>query len=347
LKKFIESIDLLRGICLLLMVFINFYDEIVKVSILESSQGKFIDLLVTSMVPNVFIALMGFLLILNDDYKAKHIFKKAIKILLIGFVINFMRIPLPQLVGNMFGITEYGDMWNNSIYHLGMIDIYSFVGYSLLTIIPLTLIKLSYLTYISLSALTIFLTSFKQEMLDLVPPYFKFIFSYIFIGEPASVYFPVFPWLAYLLLGIGLGLFYMQHGMKLFYKVVAVMGTICLFIGLPILRMNYHEDFSMLNNFYKHDYTVGIFLLGMTMFLIFCAEKILPSLPLILKSGLRFTSRHIIKMYFSSWLFTGWFITMRGMNNDFSILDSIIGAMIIYLLSFASAYVLEKLKTKN
>lgn len=347
MKKSIESIDLLRGICLLLMVFINFYDEIVKVSILESRQGIFIDFLVTSMVPNVFITLMGFLLIINDDYKAKHIFKKAIKILLIGFVINFIRIPLPELIGNLFGITQYGDLWNNSIYHLGMIDIYSFVGYSLLTIIPLTCMRLNYFAYILLSALIMFLTSFKQEMLDLVPAYLKFVFSYIFIGEPGNVYFPIFPWLAYLLLGTGLGLFYLQHGRKLFYKGLAWMGTICLCIGYPILRMNYQENFSMHNDFYKHDYTVGIFLFGMTMFLIFCAEKILPRLPLIFKSGLKFTSRRIIKMYFCSWLFTGWFITLRGMNNDFSILDSIIGSMVIYLLSFTCVFLLEKFKSQQ
>ena len=98
MKKYIESIDLLRGICLILMVFINFFDEIAEVALLESKQGYYIDFFVTSLVPNVFMTLMGFLLILSNGYKAKNVIEKAIKILFIGFAVNLIRVPLPQLI---------------------------------------------------------------------------------------------------------------------------------------------------------------------------------------------------------------------------------------------------------
>ena len=39
----------------MLMVFINFFDDIAKVSIVKAQSGLYIDLLVTSMAPNVFI----------------------------------------------------------------------------------------------------------------------------------------------------------------------------------------------------------------------------------------------------------------------------------------------------
>ena len=151
MKKYIESIDLLRGICLILMVFINFFDEIAEVALLESKQGYYIDFFVTSLVPNVFMTLMGFLLILSNGYKAKNVFEKAIKILFIGFAVNLIRVPLPQLIGNRLGITEYGDLLGNAIYHLTMIDIYSFAGYALLTIIPFTFFRLPYHIYFALS----------------------------------------------------------------------------------------------------------------------------------------------------------------------------------------------------
>lgn len=342
MKTYIESIDLLRGICIILMIFINFFDEIAKVSILEAKQGLCIDFLITSMVPSVFITLMGFLLILSDGYKAKHIFEKAIKILIIGYLINLIRVPVPQLIGNLLGVTQYGDLLKQVIYHLSMIDIYSFVGYVLLLIIPLTYVRLPYMAYFAISALLMLITSYKQELLGMMPSYLKFVFGYIFIGEPKNVYFPIFPWATYLLLGIGLGLLYLKHGKNVFYKTVAIIGLIGLYIGHVIFRLSYNDHFSMLNNFYKHDYTVGIFLVGLTMLLIFIADKIFYRIPQFFKSCLIFTSKHIIKMYCLSWIFTGWFVTLRGLHNNFSICESIIGAIVIYLLSFMSLVYMEK-----
>jgi len=345
LKKYIESIDLLRGICLILMVFINFFDEIAEISILEAKQGFYIDFLVTSMVPNVFMTLMGFLLILSNGFKAKHVFIKALTILLIGFAVNLIRVPLPQLIGNRLGITEYGDLFGNAIYHLTMIDIYSFAGYALLTIIPLTFFRLPYPIYFVFSGLAMMAASFGEEILDWLPLDLEFIFSYLFIGEPRNVYFPIFPWIAYLFLGIGLGLFYLKYGRNLLYKLLAVSGPVFLGIGYTIFKSHYDFDkgFSMLHDFYQHDYTVGIYLLGMAMLLIFLAEVFLPKLPQWLKNHLAFTSRNIMKFYFFSWVYTGWFVTLRGYNSDFSVEECVIGAACIYLLSYISSICLVKL----
>ncbi len=346
MKKYIESIDLLKGLCLILMVFINFFDEIAEVSILESRQGIYIDFLVTSLVPNVFMTLMGFLLILSGGYKAKKVFAKAITILFVGFAVNFIRVPLPQLIGNHLGITEYGDLLGNAIYHLTMIDIYSFVGYALLTIIPLTFFSLPYPIYFVFSGLAMLAASFGEEILDWLPLEFEFIFGYLFIGEEKNVYFPLFPWLAYIFLGIGLGLFYLQYGKKLLYKVLAISGPVLLVIGYTIFKSNYdfNKGFSMLNDFYQHDYTVGIYLLGMAILLIFVAEAFLPKLPHLVKNHFIFTSRHIIKFYFFSWVYTGWFVTLRSFNNDFDVSECIQGAAIIYLLSYFSVLFLENLR---
>ena len=346
MKKYIESIDLLKGLCLILMVFINFFDEIAEVSILESRQGIYIDFLVTSLVPNVFMTLMGFLLILSGGYKAKKVFAKAITILFVGFAVNFIRVPLPQLIGNHLGITEYGDLLGNAIYHLTMIDIYSFVGYALLTIIPLTFFSLPYPIYFVFSGLAMLAASFGEEILDWLPLEFEFIFGYLFIGEEKNVYFPLFPWLAYIFLGIGLGLFYLQYGKKLLYKVLAISGPVLLVIGYTIFKANYdfNNGFSMLHDFYQHDYTVGIYLLGTAMLLIFVAEAFLPKLPHLVKNHFIFTSRHIIKFYFFSWVYTGWFVTLRSFNNDFDVSECIQGAAIIYLLSYFSVLCLENLR---
>ena len=91
----------------MLMIFINFFDEIAKVSILKAQSGLYIDLTVTSLVPNVFITVMGFLLVMSGRHAAKPILEKAIKLLLLGYIINLMRVPAPQLIGNLLGITHF------------------------------------------------------------------------------------------------------------------------------------------------------------------------------------------------------------------------------------------------
>lgn len=343
MKKYMKSIDLLRGMCLVLMVFINFFDEITKVSILSAKQGVLIDFLVTSMVPNVFITLMGFLLVLSGGYKPEHIFAKAIKILFVGFAINLIRVPVPQIVGNLLGVTQYGDLLKHMVYHLSMIDIYSFAGYALFLVMPLSYFELPFQLYFVLSALVMLLSSYKQVMLDWLPAFLHFIFGYLFVGEPKNVYFPLFPWFAYLLLGIGLGLLYLKHGQHALNVFLTACGAICIGIGYAIFKTTYHYgDFSMLNDFYKHDYTVGLYLAGMAMLLFVFVEALYPHVPAKLLHYFAFTSRHIIKLYFFSWLFTGWFVTLRGMHNDFGVCESLLGSLFVYLLSVAGVLTLEK-----
>ncbi|MGL5207179.1 MAG: heparan-alpha-glucosaminide N-acetyltransferase domain-containing protein [Acidaminococcaceae bacterium] len=345
MKTYIESIDLLKGLCLILMVFINFFDEIAELSILESLQGIYIDFLVTSLIPNVFMTLMGFLMIVSDGYKAKNIFAKAITILFVGFTVNLIRVPLPQWVGNYLGMTAFEDLYSNAVYHLLMIDIYSFVGHALFFIIPLTYFRTHYLFYFFLSGLTMLLTSYGEKLYAFVPAALQVIFGYLFIGEAKNVYFPLFPWLAYIFLGIGLGCLYLQYGKNILYRISAFMGLIFFGIGYRFLRSNhdFNEGFSMLHDFYQHDYTVGIYLLGTSMLLIFAAEVFLPRLPDFIKTRFIFTSRHIIKFYFFSWLYTGWFVTLRSFNNDFDVGECIQGAAVIYLLSYFSVWSLEKI----
>lgn len=335
MKTYLESLDWLRGISIILMVFINFFDEIVKVSILKAPQGLYIDLSITSLIPNVFITIMGFLLIVNGRFSAGAVAAKAMKLLLLGYAINLLRVPTPQLVGNLLGLTHYQDMMKHAVYHLSMIDIYSFVGYALLLMLPLTYARLSYASYFVLAGFALMAASYGEELLESMPEQLENVFAYLFIGEPRNVYFPVFPWVAYLFLGLGLGDLYLRQGKQAFYRWIARAGALCLVVGLPVFHSHFGPEFSMLKNFYKHDYSLGIGLFGITLMSMAVAEKFLLRLPGLLRCHFAYVSRRIVKMYFFSWIFTGWFVTLHGLNNTFGIDDSVIGAAVVYLLSFA------------
>lgn len=347
MNRRLESMDLLRGFCLVLMVFINFFDEIAAVSILTSKKGFYIDFVITSMVPNTFIALMGFFLIVSGSFCVRKLMAKGVQLLLLGLVINLLRYPLPQFVGNKLGLTEYGGLTGNAVYHLLMIDIYSFAGYALLALMPLTLLPLASKLYLFLSALVLAFAGYGGKLLSLVPDFLTDIFAYIVVGTPQNVYFPLLPWLSYLLFGIALGLLYREQGREKFFGFLLVGGSVVFLTGLYVFVVKQPEEFSMLNDFYKHDYTVGLLLFGITMLLPALSEKLLQLLPKFFKNWLSLTSRHIITFYFSSWMFTGWFVTLRGSNNDFGISECIFGAAIIYLLSTGVVYGALKLKQEQ
>ena len=87
-------------------------------------------------------------------------------------------------------------------------------------------------------------------------------------------------------------------------------------------------------------------MVGITLLALVVAEKCFYRFPRFIKGTLIFTSRHIVKMYFLSWILTGWFVTLHGLNNTFGIGESVLGATVIYLLSLICLRCVEKLRIK-
>ena len=346
----IVSLDLLKGFTILLMIFINFFDEVAHESLLYSNLGRSIDVFITALVPNVFIFLMGFFLIISKSFNAIRLLKKGVFLLFLGYLINISRYPY------MLYLADSGDNFSehfySNIYYVNMVDIYLFLGYACLLLIPLACLPSHYsFLYLILSATTMYLTSkidFVTSWLELLPNTYADFISHLTLPLEPNVYFPFLPWLAYLFLGIACGIFYKQKPPEVFFRTLAVLGCFLTCLGLFIFQAEYTlATFKMRAYFYQHDYTLGVLLLGICLIMPVLSEYLFTKFPFLLQKILIFTSKNIIFIYLVSWQIICYLKFVEGWNNSLTLSQVVIYSIYIYVFCLISAKlfsVLHKLK---
>ena len=336
--------DLLKGLTVILMIFINFFDEVAFDTLIHSAFGKTIDLVITSLVPTVFIFLMGFFLIISHSFSALRLLQKGLFILFLGYLINISRYPyMLYLAENGHSFPEY---FMANIYYVNMVDIYLFIGYACLLLIPFSFLPKQLATvYVLLSCASICLTSqieLVTTWLMLLPAPLANFTIYLFLPLDSNVYFPILPWLSYLFLGIACGSFYQNNNAALFFKVLSIAGIFLTISGLIIFQNEYQiADFKMRAYFYQHDYTLGILLLGICLLMPVLAEYVLTRLPNILKNILSLTSRNIIIIYLISWQIICYLKFVEGWNNSLTLFQVFLYSLYIYLACLGVAKMLE------
>lgn len=333
MKERLVGLDLLRGLIIILMIFINLFDETAKEALVYSERGRAIDLAVTALIPNVFIFLMGFFLIIANGFTTKKLLQKAALLLVLGYALNIIRYPLFMYMGDY--ASSFSKAFAANLYYVHMVDIYIFVGYACLLLIPFTwLPPISAQAYASFAAFIMYLTieiKTVKEYLLMLPASVSDYAIHLFLPLEGNVYFPMIPWLAYIFLGIACGLFYKATDKNNFFKKLTLYGMLTAFCGYMIFSKDYNiASFKMRADFYHHDYSVGIMLMGLTLIMPVLSEFFLTKLPQFLKTLLTFTSKHIILIYCLSWLITSYLKFVEGWSNHLDLQQSIMYALLIY-----------------
>lgn len=327
------SMDLLKGFTVILMIFINFFDEVALESFLYSPQGRAIDFLVTALVPNVFIFLMGFFLIVAKGFTPYKLFKKALLLLSLGYLINITRYPYMLYLAN--GSNNFWEYMQANSYYIHMVDVYIFLGYACVLLLPFSFLpKRPASLYLTLTAVIMYLTTQLEKVqnwLDLLPEKFIDFATYLFLPLESNVYFAFLPWLAYLFLGIACGIFYKQKPPQFFFKTLAVSGLILTSCGTSIFLKEYQlATFKMRAYFYQHDYTVGLLLLGICLLMPVIAEYLFTRLPSIIQTLFSFTSKNIIIIYLTSWQIICYLKFVDGWADSLTLLQTIGYTLVIY-----------------
>ena len=334
MKERLSGLDLLRGLIIILMIFINLFDETALESLLLSEQGRAIDLSITSLLPNVFVFLMGFFLIVANKFTAKSLLQKSLLLLLLGYALNIIRYPLFMYMGGYS--SSIAKAFTDNIYYVHMVDIYIFAGYACLLLIPLTwLPPITAKAYTSFAAFVMYLstqTKNVQECLTILPDSTAGYVEHIFLPLTGNVYFPMIPWLSYVLLGIACGLFYKNTDKQNFFKKLTLYGILTTACGYMLFVKNYQiATFKMRADFYQQDYAVGVMLMGITMIMPVLAEFFLTKLPEKLKKVLTYTSKNIIILYCFSWIIISYLKFVQGWSNSLDLADTVIYTFCIYV----------------
>lgn len=338
MKERLSGLDLLRGLIIILMIFINLFDETALESLVFSEQGRAIDLAVTSLLPNVFVFLMGFFLIVANKFTAKNLLHKSLLLLILGYALNIIRYPLFMYMGGYS--SSLSQAFTANIYYVHMVDIYIFAGYACLLLVPLTwLPPITAQAYTSFAAFVMYLsaqTKMLQEGLALLPDSIVGYVEHIFLPLTGNVYFPMIPWLAYILLGIACGLFYNNTDKQTFFKKLTLYGMLTAVCGYMLFVKDYEiATFKMRADFYQQDYSIGVMLMGITLIMPVLAEFFLTKLPEKLKKLLIYTSKNIIWLYCLSWLVISYLKFVQGWSNSLDLTDTIVYAFCIYIACLA------------
>ena len=190
--------DVIKGVAVVLMVQVHLMELFANELIYNSPVGKISLFLGGPPAAPVFMATMGYFLASSDKPFSKSLWR-GIKLILLGVILNI------GMNANLLFKTFQGNLDINPWQYIFGVDILFLAGFSIILISLLKLVfdeKLLFwlLAILIFGGLNKYLPEYSGEnqLLKYVLPYFGGFFPWS--------YFPIFPWMAYVLTGFSLRL---------------------------------------------------------------------------------------------------------------------------------------------
>ncbi|EAT12474.1 DUF1624 domain-containing protein [Bermanella marisrubri] len=311
----VKEIDFGRGIAVFLMIFVHtlwmYADAVTQY---ESLFGHVIHTL--GKGTSAFLVLMGMSLILAHS-SLKDNLVRALLLLALGYFMNFLKFIVPiSLFGTMpeSFIEAYG--WNSPLetwqyfYLLSTGDILQLAGISLLIIAVIKKYFDYGPVYFSLG-LFIMLTSQWLRGLSSDISELQYLNRLLF-SDHYQVYFPVFPWMSFILFGMFMGKIYvrMRNQLEQFYHYTFISAIILIVLGFILAYANYEYHIA---NFFHHGPGGTLYLMGITLLLywvIYRLVRFVQDGPII--KGLEYLSKNVTSLYIIQWTLICWGMGIVG-----------------------------------
>ena len=239
--------DFIRGLAVFFMVFVHVLGVYSTQSVQYSAFGHTVDFLGSPPAAPVFMFSMGVFFILSsksDDLKSGII--RGVKLLILGSLLSFLRFDLLQLVDGTASLTEaFG---NRTLTALWEVDILQFAGcaYILMSLIKTYLKKPIW--WLGIALCTVFVSPLLWGITS-SNPVIDWIMQFLW-GMQDDVYFPIFGWLCYPLIGMILGVCLKAYsGIDKLLQPILKTGIILLFIGSIVSMTNF--DFHIGDYFHS------------------------------------------------------------------------------------------------
>nr|WP_199162938.1 heparan-alpha-glucosaminide N-acetyltransferase domain-containing protein [Elizabethkingia sp. ASV34] len=315
-KKRILAIDVARGMSVILMIMVHtmlIYGS--PTTQTNTVLGQVI--LWLGRGTTMFLVSMGISFVLSKRQAPKSICKRAVYILVIGYGMNILKFLVPEFI---FGglpeafVSAYGlksGTLETGVFFLLLGDILQLAGISLLVMGFIN--RFSKSKYVPLViALAIISVSKELSGLRLGIVGLDYICDLLFSNQ-FNVYFPVFPWGAFILAGMFLGRWYkeLEGNQEVFFKKMLFVGlgfiTIGGFLYLPDPEYHFGD--------YYHLGPGGSFLLLGANFVLYWLISLVVHLY---KENnnffklLTFCSKHVTSLYVIQWVLINWGIYVLG-----------------------------------
>jgi uncharacterized membrane protein len=309
LKSRLEYIDLLRGITVVILIFVHTQMFYLSPSFYSGYFYKIVDEASVTPGPGMFLFLMGYVFSLQKDLSWKAVGRRALWLLLAAYLLNVLRQALPHY---LWGLHHKPDYWESVL----MIDILHMAAPSLLL---LNLIRRwSSIWLLLILALIVFFSSYFWGLTS-TPGILDIVW-----GKGNWVFFPLLPWFSFCVLGLLCWRMerYFQNGFIL-------VGVTVMALGWALERFNIWT--GPLFNFYRSSPASLLWMLGFSLIALVVAKKVT------LNSGLQkiiyYLSRHVTKFYFFSWLWITWLCFYFGYQRMNSWQVFVLSGVILVLTS--------------
>ena len=308
------SIDIARGMSVIIMICVHtlwMYAD--KDTQSTSLLGDIIHFLGKGTAS--FLVAMGISLMLSRHQSSRSLLLRGLTILAIGYTMNALKFVLPIMLGVMpesfVAAYEWQTPLNFGQYQYLILtgDILQMAGFSLIMLSAITKLVRNEWGYlivalaIAASAKPLSGWTPGIDGLDYV--------AKVLWGNTYQIYFPLFPWLSCILVGMFLGKRYTQSKNSIaLHRDSLVLGVILTLTGGVLIMWNFDYHFG---NFF-HTGLGGItYLIGINLVALWCLDKLLKSgIFNRLQGLLSYCSKHVTSLYVIQWVLICWGMAIVG-----------------------------------
>ena len=337
-KNRLPSIDLARGLAVFFMIAVHTLEVFASSEVKHSIFGQVIEFLGGPPAAPVFMTLMGFSFIYSRSTGLKAKVIRGIKIFLSGYVLNVLRGVVPFKLATHWGSDVSRSLpldTLNGYTILSIVDILQFAGIALVIMAVIQELKINKFVVLSAAILVTLVSPLLwgikthvvlvDHVLDLFwgdePIGFGFISN--------KIAFPVFPWLAFPLMGMFLGeTMKNSTNQDLTFRHFGIAGSLVLMAGGAVSYSNMDHHF---NDYYHSRQGAMLFMSGFVVLWLFITKLMMDKLPMNRFFALLFTwSSGVTNIYFAQWIMIIWSIAFFGMN------DSSYTTVVLLIVSFTA-----------
>jgi len=339
-KNRILAIDLARGVSVLMVIIVHTLWMYGDVHTQENTWVGEVIHFIGKGTP-MFLIAMGFSFLLSRNQSILLSCKRALQLLLLGYIMNFLKFVLPTIIGitpDNF-IEAYG--WsapasaNNLGYMLLTGDILQLAGVSLFFMGVLNhFIKNKYallLLALVIAVATPFVRGIHMDIL------FVDYFLDLLWDAEYHVYFAFFPWASFIFIGMFFGKWYREKGASeiTIFNRILLFGVVLISIGGALCFTNFGFHFGD----YFHLGPGGtIYLAGFNLILIWLAYALVKSI----KHNKIFqffywASKRVTTIYIIQWVFICWTMGALGYQSF-----GVTGVLVMLPITITCTLILQK-----
>lgn len=311
------AIDMARGAAVLGMIAVHtLWMFGTRETQVESSFGHWMH--IAGQGACAFLITMGFSFMVVRDRSLGRALQRGVIILAVAYLLNVLKFIVPIYV---FGtmpeafIAAYGWQlplsFNQAVYLIATGDILPMAGLSFILIGLVRHFAPNKYAVLALAFAAVGVTAVMRGT-RIGHPVADYFLDLLW-GTEWNVYFPVFPWIANILVGMFLGKLYLEHGRqeRALFRAVGILGGVLLVGGLAVTLTDWDYHF---NDFFHTGPGGAVYLIGAGLCVFYVFAKLLE--PLRRRRwfhlSLTYCSAHVTGLYVVQWTLICWAMGIVG-----------------------------------